>query len=211
MQRKSTHRERRACVVFGPFEVHTSAGHLYKSGIRVPLSGQPFQILLLLLANRGEFVTRERLRKEIWGDGTFVDFEHSLNAAVNKLRRQLGDSAELPKYIETLTGCGYRFIGSIQECVGPASAIVTDPAAVEIALPNGSAGDAKPTPNSRARARERWILAAMLPLIVALAATYHYSHRSLRLTSQDTIVIADPANTTGDPVFDGTVKQGLAI
>ncbi len=96
-----------APLVFGPFEVNAHTGELRKGGVRVRLSGQPFQILLLLLAKPGDLVTREELREQLWSDGTFVDFEHGLNAAINKLRRALGDSAEHPRYIETATGRGY--------------------------------------------------------------------------------------------------------
>ena len=106
---------RSPCLGFGPFEVDASAGELRKSGVRVRLAGQPFQILLVLLAHPGEVVTREQLCEEIWPDGTFVDFEHSLSAAVNKLRRGLSDSAENPRYIETVPARGYRFIGFVQE------------------------------------------------------------------------------------------------
>src|SRR6185437_11621425 len=98
---------------FGPFEVDASSGELRKRGVRLHLSGQPLQILLILLAHPGEVVTREQLREEIWAETTFVDFEHGLNAAVNKLRRALGDAAEKPHYIETLPRKGYRFIAPI--------------------------------------------------------------------------------------------------
>ncbi|MBA2304384.1 MAG: winged helix-turn-helix domain-containing protein, partial [Acidobacteria bacterium] len=101
-------------VAFGPFEVNAHTGELRKRGVRVRLSGQPFQILLLLLARPGNLVTRDELREQLWSDGTFVDSEHGLNAAINKLRRALGDAAERPHYIETLTGRGYRFIGTIE-------------------------------------------------------------------------------------------------
>jgi Tol biopolymer transport system component/DNA-binding winged helix-turn-helix (wHTH) protein len=99
---------------FGPFEVDASAGELRKRGVRLRLSGQPLQILLTLLAQPREVVTREQLREEVWGETTFVDFEHGLNAAMNKLRRALGDSAENPRYIETVPGRGYRFIGAVE-------------------------------------------------------------------------------------------------
>jgi eukaryotic-like serine/threonine-protein kinase len=98
-------------LTFGPFEVNTSTGELVKGGTRVRLPAQLFAILLLLLKTPGELVTREQLREQIWGEGTFVDFEHGLNAAMNKLRRALSDSAESPRYIETIPGRGYRFVG----------------------------------------------------------------------------------------------------
>jgi eukaryotic-like serine/threonine-protein kinase len=101
------------CVCFGPFEVRAAEGELRRKGIRVRLSGQPFQALLILLARQGEIVTREQLCAELWREGTFVDFEHGLNAAMNKLRRALGDSAENPRYIETVPSHGYRFIGTL--------------------------------------------------------------------------------------------------
>jgi len=101
-------------LAFGPFEVNPAADELLRDGIRLRLPGQPFQILLLLLARPGEVVTREELRDRIWKEGTFVDFEHGLNAAMNKLRRTLGDSADNPRYIETIPGRGYRFIGALK-------------------------------------------------------------------------------------------------
>jgi DNA-binding winged helix-turn-helix (wHTH) protein len=83
-------------ISFGPFEVHAATGELRRRGIHVRLSGQPFQLLLALLSRPGELVTREQLRNQIWPDGTFVDFEGGLNAAMNKLRRALNDSADNP-------------------------------------------------------------------------------------------------------------------
>jgi eukaryotic-like serine/threonine-protein kinase len=101
-------------VAFGPFEVNAASGELRRNGLRIRLSGQPFQILQVLLAHPGEVVTREQLREKIWSEETFVDYEHGLSAAMNKLRQALGDSATEPKYIETLPGYGYRFIGSVE-------------------------------------------------------------------------------------------------
>jgi len=104
--------------------VSACTGELLKGGNRVRLPAQPFAILLLLLKTPGELVTREQLREQIWTEGTFVDFEHGLNAAMNKLRRALGDSAENPRYIETMPGRGYRFIGTLDsEDVVPISVV----------------------------------------------------------------------------------------
>jgi len=111
-------------VRFGPFEVNTGNGELMKGGIRVRLPAQPFSILLVLLKTPGELVTREQLREQVWAEGTFVDFEHGLNAAMNKLRRALSDSAENPRYIETTPGRGYRFVGHLEpEHVVPISVL----------------------------------------------------------------------------------------
>ena len=100
---------------FGPFEVDLTTRELSKSGTRIRLSGQPFAILAALLEHPGELVPREELRKRIWSEDTFVDFSHGLNAAVNKLREALCDSADEPRYIETLPRRGYRFIAPVEE------------------------------------------------------------------------------------------------
>lgn len=102
-------------ILFGPFEADILSQELRKHGIRLPLPGQSFQILKMLLERRGELVTRDELRAALWPSDTFVDFEHSLNSAVNKLRDALGDRADDPRYIETLPRRGYRYVG---EAVG---------------------------------------------------------------------------------------------
>ena len=97
-------------IHFGAFQVNLHTRELWKSGSKVRLEGQPFQILALLLERPGELVTREELEQKLWAPGTFVDFEHSINAAVKRLREVLGDSADRPHFIETLPRRGYRFI-----------------------------------------------------------------------------------------------------
>jgi TolB-like protein/DNA-binding winged helix-turn-helix (wHTH) protein/Flp pilus assembly protein TadD len=111
-------------VRFGVFEVDLRARELRKRGIRVKLQGQPYVILVTLLAQRGEPVSREELRGKLWPGDTFIDFDHSLATAVNKLREVLGDSADSPRFIETLPRLGYRFIAPI-EAIGPAAPIET--------------------------------------------------------------------------------------
>jgi cholera toxin transcriptional activator len=98
---------------FGVFELDLTAGELRKSGVKLRLQGQPFQVLALLLERAGEVVTREELQQKLWPSDTFVDFDHSLNTAVNKVREALGDSASSPRYIETLARRGYRFIAEV--------------------------------------------------------------------------------------------------
>src|ERR1700731_4784519 len=99
---------------FGPFEVDLHTHELWKFGTRLKLVGQPFEILAVLLSQPGELVTREELRSRLWPADTFVDFNHGLNAAINKLRDALCDSAENPKYIETLPRRGYRYIAPVE-------------------------------------------------------------------------------------------------
>ena len=100
-------------VRFSVFEVDLDAGELRKNGARIRLQEQPFQVLAALLQNAGQVVTREDLRQKIWPADTFVDFDHSLNTAVNKIRESLGDSAAGPRFVETLARRGYRFIAPV--------------------------------------------------------------------------------------------------
>ena len=96
------------------FEVDLRTGELRKHGLKLRLQEQPFQVLALLLARPGETVTREELRERLWTADTFVDFDHGLNKAINKIREALGDSAESPHLVETLPRRGYRFIGRVE-------------------------------------------------------------------------------------------------
>ena len=98
---------------FGVFEVDLTAGELRKNGARIRLQEQPFQVLTALLQNAGQVVTRDELREKIWPADTFVDFDHSLNTAVNKIRESLSDSASSPRFVETLARRGYRFIAPV--------------------------------------------------------------------------------------------------
>jgi len=102
-------------VRFGAFKVDLRSGELYKQGRKIKLQQKPFQILAALLDCPGEVVTREELRRQIWPPDTFVDFDHSLKTAISKIREALGDSAEKPRYLETLSRRGYRFIAAVEE------------------------------------------------------------------------------------------------
>jgi cholera toxin transcriptional activator len=104
----------RRIVRFGTFELDLAAGELSRNGSRLKLQEQPFQVLAALVARPGEVVTREELRQKLWPSDTFVDFDHSLNTAINKVREALGDSASTPRYVETLARRGYRFIAPLQ-------------------------------------------------------------------------------------------------
>jgi Tol biopolymer transport system component/DNA-binding winged helix-turn-helix (wHTH) protein len=114
-------------VRFGPFELLLDTQELRKHGVPVKLSGQAIQVLAILAANPGQLVTREELQKKLWPGDSFGDFEHGLNAAVNKLRERLGDSALTPSYIQTLPSRGYRFIGKIESVENNSSPIETQP------------------------------------------------------------------------------------
>jgi len=98
---------------FGLFEVDEATGELRKQGIRIKLHSQPFQVLVMLLERPSAVVPREEMRRQLWGEDTFVDFDHGLNTAINKIREALGDSASQTRYVETVSGKGYRFIAPV--------------------------------------------------------------------------------------------------
>src|ERR1700689_368368 len=103
---------------FGPFDLDVDGGELRKHGLRIRIQKQPFQVLRTLVERAGIVVSREDLRQTIWAGDTFVDFEHGLNAAVNKVRQALGDSSGRALYIETIPGQGYRFVAPSEKQSG---------------------------------------------------------------------------------------------
>jgi len=100
---------------FGAFELKTGTGEIRKQGVRIRLQGKPLHLLEALLERPGSVVTREELRGRLWAAHTFVDFESGLNTAMNRLRLALGDSADSPRYVETLARSGYRFVAPVIE------------------------------------------------------------------------------------------------
>jgi DNA-binding winged helix-turn-helix (wHTH) protein len=159
---------------FGVFEVDLAAGELRKSGVRIRLQEQPFQVLALLLERPGDVVTREDLRQKLWPADTFVDFDHSLNTAVNKLREALGDSATSPRYIETLARRGYRFLAAVQRPDASVPSVETQlaasaPAAEPIALHP----DLDVPPPHRGLTRGLFALIQLMYLIFYLVALFH--------------------------------------
>ncbi|NDQ55986.1 MAG: tetratricopeptide repeat protein [Acidipila sp.] len=174
---------------FGTFEVDLRAGELRKHGKRIKLQHQPFQVLVVLLQRPGGVVTRDELRAQIWPEDTFVDFDNGLNTSINKVREALGDSAESPQFIETLPRRGYRFIALVSSN-------------------NGIEGRA-PSRAASSRWKIAFAVAVSLTIVGATAAGLYLRWVKHRLTEQDTVVLVDFLNTTGDSVFDDTLKQGL--
>jgi len=116
---------------FGAFEADSATGELRRNGVRVRLHAQPFQVLAMLLERPGEMLTREEISRALWPEGTFVDYEHGVNSAVNRLRDALGDKAGSPRFVETLARRGYRF-------VAPVERILLDETALEQPLAESS-------------------------------------------------------------------------
>src|SRR6266700_1485345 len=118
-------------LTFGPFEFDPASAELRKHGYKVKLPSQPAQILGALVERPGELVAREDLRNRLWPGATAGDFEHGLNAGVNKLRQALGDAASRPHYVETVPGLGYRFVAPVHSAGGAVLELVPAPATSE--------------------------------------------------------------------------------
>ena len=151
---------------FGVFEVDTASGELRKQGRRIRLQDQPFAVLVVLIERAGNVVTREELRTRLWAADTFVDFDHSLNTAVNKLREVLGDSATSPRFVETLARRGYRFVAEVHWELDPAREAAPASAVLHPELDI-------PMPH-RGLTRSLFALIQVMYLIFYLAALIHW-------------------------------------
>jgi TolB-like protein/DNA-binding winged helix-turn-helix (wHTH) protein/Flp pilus assembly protein TadD len=189
-----TEKETRQVVRFGVFDLDVRARSLHKSGIRIKLQGQPFDVLVLLISRRGEVVTREELQQNLWPADTFVDFEHSVNTAVMRLRDALGDSAEGPRFIETVPRRGYRFIAPVE---WPAE-IVSPP--VHVAQQESQAGE----PKGRIRLPLYWaagLILALLGLTIVSLGVRSLRDRLVarsRIPPIQSVVVLPFVNLTGD-------------
>jgi len=186
---------------FGPFTVDFVSREIWNGG-KIQLQEKPFQILAILLEQPGQLITREELQRRLWPAGTFVDFDHSINTAVKKLREALQDDAEQPRFIETLPRRGYRFIGKLEQAIDDS--------------PTSPAGPATPNP-WQTQLRRRWFMPFAVAVISGVLLFLGLNLAGVRdrwlhgkITEHDTILLADFVNKTGDPVFDGTLKQALA-
>ncbi len=177
---------------FDHFELDVRAGELRKRGIKLRLQGQPLLVLAALLSRPGDVVTREELRAQIWAADTFIDFDHSLHNAIARLREVLGDSAEMPRYIETLPRRGYRFIGQLDG----AEAQPLAPVAVQHVPPIEL-----PVSPVRARSRKFLATAILIPLLIGFALLLvRLSSRSSNAASRlNSIAVLPLANLSGDP------------
>ena len=189
---------------FDEFELDLRAYQLRGSGRTLKLERIPMEVLFLLVERRGQLVTREEIIAKLWGKDVFLDTDNAINTAIRKIRQVLRDDPEQPRFIQTVTGRGYRFIGQMSEgAVPPAKAPAQEqPASSSRATAGAPTGIGK-----------RWKL--IVPAVVAVLALsvggYFHFRRTPKLTDKDTIVLADFSNTTGDSVFDGTLRQGLAV
>jgi TolB-like protein/DNA-binding winged helix-turn-helix (wHTH) protein/Tfp pilus assembly protein PilF len=211
---------------FGPFETNVQTGEVWKYGIRVRLGGQPTQILTILLERAGEVVTRDQLRRRLWTDHTFVEFESGLNNAVKKLRAALGDSGDSPHYIETVPRVGYRFIAPVKK-----RAVHAAPCP-ETAGPDGTVSDSskpveaapRPVPEAAEPAAanligRRWYLIGISCVLLAFVAwvlrVRPHAHARSEVSGQRILIAVLPfENLTGDAgqdyFSDGLTEEMIA-
>ena len=244
---------------FGVFELNLDAEELRKDGTPIKLPPQPVKILALLASRAGQVVTRDEIQKEIWGDETYVDFEHGLNQCIKQIRTALNDNADKPLYVETIPRRGYRFLAPVvsktfatpaprvtESSSGIVSRVSLPPAPQTVVIVEADAAAKMPASSSAPdqeaqlpigdpiaapgaavlvseaelpavdrsgprvkRSVVAW--AAVVTVAVIAGGLYWRSQKAYALREQDTIVLADFANSTGDPVFDDALKQALAI
>lgn len=186
---------------FGPFELDRGAYQLRCDGRDVPLERIPLDVLFLLVERCGRLVLREEILEHVWGKDVFVDVDTSINTAVRKIRQALKDNPDSPVFLATVPSKGYRFVAPVDK-VGPAP-----PSAAPVIE------RFEPLASNDGRAwTGRWKipLTVTLALVIALTVFFRLPHQH-GLSEKDTIVLGDFTNTTGDVIFDGTLREGLAV
>jgi DNA-binding winged helix-turn-helix (wHTH) protein/Flp pilus assembly protein TadD len=179
-------------------ELDLRSYQLRRSGRVLKLERIPLEVLLFLVERRGQLVTREQIVERIWGKGVFLDTDNSINGAIRKIRQVLKDDPEQPRFVQTVTGRGYRFIAPVVEQMPAAS---PSPAPlIEV-------------PPPAARRTWNWVVlgSTIVLLLLVLSAVLIQNHASPKLTEKDTIVLADFTNKTDDPVFDDALKQAVSV
>jgi TolB-like protein/DNA-binding winged helix-turn-helix (wHTH) protein/Tfp pilus assembly protein PilF len=201
---------------FGAFEVNLQSGELRKSGMRLRLSGQPFQVLAVLVQRSGEVVTREELQSLLWPADTFVDFDHGMNNAVARIREVLDDSSESPRYVETVPRRGYRFIAPLTDVAqsGTASTLASTPIPAEV-TPAEATGTSVLPVTKRSASSHMWLVLGAVAALAALAAgLVLYQQRRTTGTRQQAVrslAVLPLKNLSGDPsqeyLADGMTEE----
>ena len=186
---------------FGIFEVDLKSGEVRKAGIRIRLQSQPFEVLVMLLTQPGEIVTREELQKKLWPTDIFVDFDHGMNTAINKLRDALSDSADTPRYIETLPRRGYRFIAAVESAGLAEPEIVNVPSDIMASVSEDASGGTGS--DSRRRLNVAFVAALMIVVLSTATGLTIYGFRTrTNKVSIKSIAVLPLASLSGDPAQD---------
>jgi DNA-binding winged helix-turn-helix (wHTH) protein len=185
---------------FGVFTAEVTAGELRKHGVRLKVQERPFQLLVCLLERPGEIVSRDELRQRLWPDGTFVDFDHNISSAINKLRTVLNDSASNPRFIETVGSRGYRFLADVKR-------IPSDPATASQPTKQQPPEVPIVTATIASKPKGWWKLVAGIALLMSVLVTGYFQW--VRKTSKSSapvtrvmVAILPFQNLTGDPAQD---------
>lgn len=189
-------------VRFGDFELDFRAYQVRRSGRTLKLERIPMEVLFLLVERRGQLVTREEIIEKLWGKDVFLDTDNAINTAIRKIRQVLKDDREQPRFVQTITGRGYRFMAQVAEVGGPPDIEVAQLRKNRLLVLG---------PQSVTGKRWRVIVPAAVTVLAVSVVGYIYFHRMPKLTDKDTIVLADFTNNTGDSVFDLTLRQGMAV
>ena len=199
-------------VRFGnDLELDPQAYELRQSGRPLKLERIPMELLFLLVEHKGQLVSREEIVERLWGKDVFLDTDNSINAAVRKIRQVLKDDPEKPIFVQTITGKGYRFVAPTTEAqISPEAG---SPSLTPTLATTETSIDVTAAATTGSARRRKAIVPAVVVMLALSVAGYFYFHfhRTAKLTEKDTIVLADFTNTTGDSVFDGTLRQGLAV
>jgi eukaryotic-like serine/threonine-protein kinase len=198
-----------AVIRFGSFELDPAACELRESGALRKLSAQPFRVLALLIERAGELVTRQEIRRCLWGERKYVDVDDGINFCVNQIRTALRDPAELSRLIKTVPRRGYRFVGTITRRASP----VTPVPFIETCGESSGATQppARPAQRKAVGAKASLTILSLILMVIALTLAPVNSERKQPLTPRGSIVVADFINTTDDAVFDDTLTQALLI
>lgn len=181
---------------FGVFDANPETGEVLRKGVRIKLQEQPFRLLIVLLENAGEIVSRESVRQRLWPGNTFVEFDASVGVAVGKLRDALSDDADNPRFIETIPRRGYRFVAPVQQTNRSRDLAIAPPVA------------SSSLPKSRRKVISTGITLAIL---FSLLVVYLKTRRQPTLSERDGIVVGDFSNSTGDPIFDGSLRRAVVV
>ena len=221
-------------VQFEGYELDLHAYRLRRADRTLKLERIPMEVLFLLVERRGQLVTREDIIAKLWGNDVFIDTDNAINTAIRKIRMVLRDDPEKPRFIQTISGRGYRFVanvsavedplviearGAVERPVdGDSSALRTDAALPVDSGPLETTAERTQSTVApehgivpRGMHRNSVIVVATIAVLAMTSASYLLFHRRHTLTDRDTVVLADFTNTTGDPVFDETLRQGMAV
>lgn len=205
----------RELISFGSFQCDVCSGELRKNGLKVRLADQPFRLLAILLERPGEVVARQELREKLWTTDTYVDFDDSLNTAVNKLRTALGDDPENPRFVETIPRRGYRFLAPVEFTErrnGGLQAAAAQGDKASAGHRSVAIDQAPATPERRSSLKPALLFAGVAILLFALTAAWLLrAHSALSLDWNDSVLIADFENNTGDARFDQALDTAFTV